>query len=96
MGDELNQRKEFSNQGTLSSYFDFPEHRDLYSTVDYSQALGNYTLSWDFRGDKIQGADTSLSSGLYLQSQAKPLIGKAVSYLSILDWIMTIRLPARG
>jgi hypothetical protein len=79
-GMSWNQRKEFGNQGQLTSYLDFPEHRSLYSTLDYSQPLGNYTLSWDFRGSKVQATDANLSSGIYLQSHARPLIGKAVSY----------------
>ena len=55
-----NQRKEFSNQGQLSTYFDFPEHRDLYSTMGYSQPLGKYTMSWNFRGTSIQRSGLGL------------------------------------
>ncbi len=78
-GMSRNQRKELGNQGMLSTYLDFPEHQDLYSTMNYSQPLGKYTLSWDFQGSKVPGVVTDLTSGVYLQSQARPLLGKDVS-----------------
>lgn len=75
-----NQRMEFDNDSQVYTYFDFPGHRDLYGTVDYTRFLGDYTFSTSLRGNKLRDADGRYSASTYLQSRSKPLIGDAVSY----------------
>lgn len=74
------QRKEFDNDAQLNTYIDFPAHKDLYSTIDYSRPFGDYTMSVNLRGNKRQNADGLYSGSAYLQSRVRPLIGGAVNY----------------
>lgn len=75
-----NQRKEFNNEGQLSTYIDYPAHHDLYGTIDYSRPFGDYTMSLNFRGNKRKDADMLYSGNAYLQSRIKPLLGGAINY----------------
>lgn len=75
-----NHRVEFENDSQVYTYFDFPGHRDLFGTMDYTRFLGDYTFSLNLRGNKLRDADGRYTSGAYIQSKPKPLIGEAVSY----------------
>lgn len=79
-GIRWNQRMELAGDSQLYSYLDFPSHRDLYGTIDYSRPLGEYTWSVNLRGNKLKDRDGGYFAGTYLQSRSKPLIGSAVSY----------------
>ncbi len=79
-GIRWNQRNEFDNDSRLYTYFDFPGHRDLYGTVDYSQSLRNHTWAVSLRGNRLKVGDGRYSANTYLQSRAKPLFNKALSY----------------
>ena len=79
-GARWSQRKELDNDAQLYTYLDFPAHRSLYGSVDYSRSFGDYTMSVNFRGDKARNANGRYSTHAYLQSRPKPLIGSAVSY----------------
>lgn len=70
----------FDNNSQVYSYFDYPGHRDLYGSLDYSRPLRDYTWSVSLRGNKYKTTDAGYYAGTYLQSRAKPLIGNAVSY----------------
>ncbi len=79
-GIRWNHRVEFANDSQIYTYLDYPSHRDLYGTLDYSRFLGDYTLSMNLRGNKLRDADGRYSASTYLQSRAQPLISNAVSY----------------
>lgn len=79
-GARWNHRREFNDNSHVYTYLDFPSHRDLYSTIDYSRPLGDYTFSMNFRGSKIRNMDGRYSTSAYIQSRSKPLVGDAVSY----------------
>ncbi|MCE5323439.1 Ig-like domain-containing protein [bacterium] len=73
-------RREFNNDSRLYTYFDFPSHKNLYGTVDYSRSLGNYNFSWNLRGNMLRNNDDRYYSTAYIQSRAKPMMGGALSY----------------
>lgn len=79
-GIRWNHRVEFANDSQVYTYFDFPSHRDLYGTVDYTRFLGDYTFALSLRGNKLRNAEGRYLSNAYIQSRAKPLLGDAVSY----------------
>lgn len=74
------QRHEFGDSSQLYTSFQFPEHRDLFGTADFSKPLGNYNLRINFRGNKTRDADMRYASYAYLQSNPKPLLNGAVNY----------------
>lgn len=73
-------RQQFNNDSQIYSYFDFPSHRNLYGSVDYTKSFNDYSLSLNFRGNKLSGKDGRYSSYAYLQSRAKPLIKNAIDF----------------
>ena len=75
-----NQRTEFNADSQVYTYLDFPSHRDLYGTVDYSRSLREYTWAVSLRGNKMRDVDGRYSTSTYLQSRVRPFIGNAVSY----------------
>lgn len=75
-----NHRVLYDNNAQMYSYFDFPSHRDLFGSVDFSRPMRNYTWSMNFRGSKYRDSAGGYFGGTYLQSHVKPLIGQAVSY----------------
>ena len=79
-GASWSHRVDLGKNSQVYSFFDFPSHRDLYSTVDYRRMLGGYTAALHFTGNKVQDRDGQYSTSLNLQSRAKPLLGNAVSY----------------
>jgi hypothetical protein len=79
-GIRWNHRIEFANDSQIYTYFDFPSHRDLYGTVDYTRFLRDYTFALSLRGNKLRNANGRYLSNAYLQSRAKSLFGNAVSY----------------
>jgi len=79
-GQRWNHRVLFDNDSQIYSYFDFPSHRNLFGSVDYSRPMRNYTWSTSLRGNKYRGTPGGYFAGTYLQSRSKPLIGNAVNY----------------
>ena len=75
-----NHRLEADNDAQVYTYLDFPSHRDLYGTLDYSRPFKGYTWSVNLRGNKFKDADGRYTAATYLQSRARPLIGNSVSY----------------
>ena len=75
-----NHRTELQNDSQVYTYLDFPSHRDLYGTLDYSRSMRDYTWSASFRGNKMRDANGRYSASTYLQSRAKPVAGGALSY----------------
>jgi hypothetical protein len=73
-------RKEFNNDSQLYSYVDFPSHRSLFGSMNFSRQLPNYTLSVNGRANKLVNSSGSLASDAYIQTRAKPLLGGAVNY----------------
>jgi len=79
-GARWTQRREFNNDSQVYTYVDFPSHRSLYSSVNYSRTLPHYTLSVNGRANKLVDAPGSFASDAYIQSRSKPLFGGALSY----------------
>lgn len=79
-GINWDQRHEFADDSQLYTSFQFPEHRDLFGTADYSKPLGDYNLRINFRGNKTRNAEMRYSTYTYLQSNPKPLMSGALSY----------------
>lgn len=79
-GARWTQRKEFNNDSQVYTYIDFPSHRSLFSSVNYSRSLPRYTLSVNGRASKMTGARGSIASDAYIQSRPKSIIGGALSY----------------
>lgn len=75
-----NNRMLFENDSQVYTYFDFPGHRDLFGSVDYSRPMRDYTWSVNLRGNKYRSSTGGYYGGTFLQSHAKPLIGDAVNY----------------
>ncbi len=75
-----NHRVQHDNNSQIYSYFDFPGHRDLYGSVDYSRPFRDYTWSVALRGNKYRSTTGNYLAQTSLQSHSKPLIGNAVSY----------------
>ncbi|MDH7600559.1 MAG: Ig-like domain-containing protein [Armatimonadota bacterium] len=79
-GIRWNQRAELGTDAQLYTYLDFPARRNLYSTVDYTRRMRDYTWTTSVRGSKLQGMGARYSTYTYLQSRCKPLVGDAVTY----------------
>ncbi len=80
-GARWTQRKQYADDSHLYTYLDFPAHRSLFGSVDYSRPFGDdYTLSLYLRGNKLKGSDGNYSTSAYLQSRPRSLIGNAVTY----------------
>lgn len=79
-GARWTQRREFDNDSQIYSFLDFPAHRSLYGSFDYSRSFRDYTVNAYMRGDKVRGRDGRYSSSAYLQTRAKPLAGGALTY----------------
>ncbi len=75
------QRQEYTNNSRTFTYLDFPQHRDLYGTLDYSRAFRDKTLSLTLRGSKPKDTIGRMAANMNLQTKMRPLIGKAVSAL---------------
>lgn len=73
-------RKEFDNDSQVYTYVDFPSHRSLFGSMNYSRSLPNYTLSLNGRANKLANTGASLATDAYIQSRAKPLLGGALNY----------------
>ncbi len=73
-------RKEFNNNSQVYTYVDFPSHRSLYGSMNYSRSMPHYTLSVNGRANKLVGVPGSIASDAYIQSRPKPLMGGALSY----------------
>jgi hypothetical protein len=80
-GARWTQRKEFDNDSQVYSYLDFPSHRSLFGSMNYSRSLPNYTLSVNSRANKMADSSGSLASDAYIQTRAKPLLGGALNYM---------------
>ena len=79
-GMRWNQRMEFNNDSQIYTYFDCPDHQNLYSTVDYRRSIGNYTLSMNFDGRNLTSSDRTQKTAAYIQSRPRPLINNWVNY----------------
>lgn len=79
-GARWTQRAELDNDARLYTYLDFPAHRSLFGSADYSRSFDSYTMSFYARGDKMRGADPRYSTSAHLQSRPKPLVRNAVNY----------------
>jgi hypothetical protein len=79
-GARWSQRAEFENDSQLYTYVDFPAHRSLFGSADYSRRFGDYTMSLNLRGDKVRNSDGRYSTYAYVQSRPKSLFSNAVNY----------------
>lgn len=79
-GARWTQNKELSEDSQLYSYLDFPLHSNLYSSLNYSKSLKNYSMSMNFRGNKLRGRDGTYRTDTYIRSHSKPLLGGALNY----------------
>lgn len=73
-------RKEFNNDSQVYTYVDFPSHRSLYGSMNYSRSLPNYTLSVNGRANKLINSPGSVATDAYIQSRPKSIMGGALSY----------------
>jgi len=79
-GARWTQRRELDNDSQVYTYIDFPAHRSLFSSVNYTRSLPRYTLSVNGRANKMTGAPGSVASDAYIQSRPKSIMGGALSY----------------
>ncbi len=79
-GMQWSDRRELDSDSQLYSYVDFPSHRDLYGSLDYSHTFSNYTLTTSSRASQVEGEDGTVSTSAFLQSRPKTLFGDDLSY----------------
>jgi len=79
-GLQWNQRSEFDNNSQMYTYINYPSHRDIYGTMDYSRPLGDYRWSLDLNGRKMLNYEDRYSVSTGLQSRSRRLVGDAVTY----------------
>lgn len=79
-GARWNQRKEFDNDSQIYSYVDFPLHRSLFASTNYSRTFETYTLSVNGRASKLRDTRGTLASDAYIRSRSKPIFGGALNY----------------
>ncbi len=75
------QRQEYNNNSRMFTYLDFPQHRDVYGTIDYSRSYKDKTISITARGSKPKDSLGRMAAAFNVQTKMKPLIGKSVSAL---------------
>ncbi len=78
-GARWTQRKEFNNDSQLYTYVDFPSHKNLFGTMNFSRTLPQYTLSVNGRASKLTSG-SSLATDAYVQSRSRSAMGGAFNY----------------
>ncbi|MGQ9782793.1 MAG: invasin domain 3-containing protein [Armatimonadota bacterium] len=79
-GIRWNQRAELTPDTQLYTYLDFPARRDLYTTVDFTRKLRNYTWASSFRSNKLRSFPGRYQAQTYLQSSTRSLVQDVISY----------------
>ncbi len=78
-GARWTQRKEFNGDSQLYTYVDFPSHKNLFGSMNFSRSLPGYTLSVNGRANKLSNSN-NFATDAYIQSRARPVLGGAFSY----------------
>lgn len=73
-------RTQFANDSQLYSYIDFPSHRSLFGSLNYSRTFSGYTMSVNTRASKLTGRSGTAATDAYIQTRAKSIFGGALSY----------------
>jgi hypothetical protein len=72
--------QDFENGSRIYSYLDFPAHRDLYGMFSLNRPLKDLNLGMNLYGSKYSGQSATVNTDLFLQTNFKPLIPKAINY----------------
>ncbi len=79
-------RTQFANNSQLYSYLDFPSHRSLFGSMNYTRGFKSWTMSLNTRASKMFTESNApmtlgtLGSDLYIQTRSKPILGGAFNY----------------
>lgn len=73
-------RTQFNNNSQIYSYVDFPSHRSLFGSMNYSRGFKDWTMSLNTRASKADGAAGTLATDAYLKTRSKPVLGGALNY----------------
>lgn len=73
-------RTQFENNSQVYSYLDFPSHRSLFGSLNYSRSFTGWMLSLNTRASKAAGGDGTLGTDAYVQTRPKPAFGGALNY----------------
>jgi len=79
-GARWTQRKEIGDDSQLYNYIDFPSHRNLFGSTNYSHNFKEYTLNCDMSASKLPNTPGTYTSDAYLQTHSKPVLGGLVNY----------------
>jgi hypothetical protein len=83
-GAHWNHSQEFDSGDRIYSYLEFPAHKDVFGSMNYSKQLSKASLGLNVYGNKYQNNPGSVSTDLFLQSIPKPIAGGNVN-LAILS-----------
>lgn len=73
-------RTQFDNNSQVYSYVDFPSHRSLFGSLNYSRSFTGWMMSLNTRASKVISGDGTLGTDAYIQTRAKPALGGAFNY----------------
>lgn len=81
--------------GSLYSYVDFPSHKDLFASVNYSAPVKFGSVGMNVYGSKYEDAGADVSTDLYLQSSPTPIFS-GIARFSLLGRTSYTTTPGDG
>ena len=79
-GFRWNNRHNYTDDSQIYTYFDFPSHKNIYGTMDYTKPMTGYTMNLNLRANKQKDKDGNYYSSMYIQTKMKDLVPKRISY----------------